>query len=55
MPAAKLSQLQFKTLVNQYDNMQEQVEFIQKGKKALIQSHGITPQAFYHRRKFLEL
>jgi len=52
---AKLTEIEFKTLVYQYDIIDEQIKFMQDSKIKMITSNNITVQAFHSRRKSMNL
>jgi hypothetical protein len=55
MPKAKLTELEFRALVFQFDTIDQQIEMMQKSKEAIIKGFDLTMPAFYTRRKNLGL
>ncbi len=55
MAKAQLTEHEFRTLVNQYDIHGEQIKLMQEARVWMVESFGITKQAFNARRKSLWL
>jgi len=55
MPKAKMSEPAFRALVGQLDSIDEQIDFLQDQKIAMVKGFDLTMPAYYTRRKSMGL